>query len=235
MEPKTGFSVPVTNKRTGAPEPNIGTLLYLIFLGIVATSTVVGFFGLGFSLLARSSEKMVVGAGYGVEVEAGSPDLVVSPKKDAVPSKVLTEPTNPASSFSNLASATQPSSEARAVLPPANTEMAWSSLPTSAADSVAANAMLRGWRSKSDEPTPTTPTGTHARRAGISRHHHYGIRKDWARLSAPTAIGRPTPAVSAPEIAWRWIVQSATNIVAALSLPPSRQAPVLKQRQYSYQ
>jgi len=173
------------NKRTGSPEPNVGTLLNLIFLGIVATSTVVVFFGLGFSLLARSNEKMVVGAGFGVEVEAGSPDLVPSPEKDAVPSKVLTEPTNPALSFSNSVSSTQPS-EAQAVLPPANTEMAWSSLPTSAADAVAADATLRGLRSKSDQATPTTPTGTDAKRTEIGRPHHYGARKDWARLSPPT-------------------------------------------------
>src|SRR5215831_17994264 len=158
---------------------------------------------------------MVVGAGFGVEVQGGSPDLVPSPEKDAVPSKVLTEPTNPALSFSNSVSSTQPS-EPRAVLPPENTEMAWSSLSTSAADAVAVNATLRGLRSKSDDATPTTPTGTHAKRTGIGGHHHYEARKDWARLSRPTAIGPPPPAVSAPEIAWRWIVQSATDIVAAL-------------------
>ncbi len=32
------------NERTTAPEPNVGTVLYLISLGVVATATVVVFF-----------------------------------------------------------------------------------------------------------------------------------------------------------------------------------------------
>jgi hypothetical protein len=41
------------NERTRALEPNVGTLLYLISLGVVAIATVAVFFGLGFFLLAH--------------------------------------------------------------------------------------------------------------------------------------------------------------------------------------
>jgi hypothetical protein len=41
-----------SNEGTTTPEPNFGTLLYLISLGVVATATVAVFFGLGFFLLA---------------------------------------------------------------------------------------------------------------------------------------------------------------------------------------
>ena len=40
------------NERTTAPEPNVGTVLYLISFGVVATATAVVFFGLAFFLLA---------------------------------------------------------------------------------------------------------------------------------------------------------------------------------------
>jgi hypothetical protein len=59
----------------------------------------------------------------------------------------------------------------------------------------------------------------------VGRHHHEGTRKHWTVLSRPSAIGRAPPAVSGPEKAWQWIVHSATSILAALSPPPSQQAP----------
>jgi hypothetical protein len=40
-----------SNERTTAAEPHVGTLLYLISLGVVATATAVVFFGLGFFCL----------------------------------------------------------------------------------------------------------------------------------------------------------------------------------------
>jgi hypothetical protein len=79
-----------------------------------------------------------------------------------------------------------------------------------------------GLRSSSDEATLATPTGAiHAKKFGIGRRHRDGARKHWAGISHPGAKGRPPPSVSGPEKAWRWIVQSATGILAALS-PPSR-------------
>ena len=55
------------------PEPNLGTLLYLISLGVVATATGVVFFGLGFFLLAHPDEELIADTGdRGVEVAAPS-------------------------------------------------------------------------------------------------------------------------------------------------------------------
>ena len=225
---------PSLNVLAGAPGPNVGALRYLVPLGIVATTIAVVFFGLGLFLLAHPNEELIAGisAGNGVEGEARSPDISAPLEKDAVRSKVPRELRDPAVPSGLSAPATEPS-EARAVLPPANREMAWSALPTSASSAVVASTTLRELKSKSAETTP--PTGTHAKRAGVSRHRHYEARKDWAGLSPPRAIGPPPLAASGPEIAWRWIVRSATNVVAALSPPPSWQAPVLKPRPYPYQ
>src|ERR1700745_2323770 len=49
-----------SNERTTAPEPHVGTLLYLISFGVVATATAVVFFGISFFLLARPSEGLTV-------------------------------------------------------------------------------------------------------------------------------------------------------------------------------
>jgi hypothetical protein len=81
------------NERTTAPEPHVGTLLYLISLGVVATATVVVFFGLGFFLLAHPSEGVTVDPGArdrGVEIEPRRPDPAASPGLDATPSTVQT-------------------------------------------------------------------------------------------------------------------------------------------------
>jgi hypothetical protein len=227
------------NGRTRTPQPNIGTLLYLVCLGAVATTIALVFFGLGFFLLIHPNEELIAGPGAsygGVEVKPLPSDFVPSPDKDAAPSTMLRELPRAATAFAASVPPTQPS-EAQEILPPASRDMARGSLPASAADAVAANATfdalpnqeLRGLRSNADEATPATPAeATHAKRTGIGRHRHYGARKHWAGLSRPGANGRPPPAVSGPEKAWRWIVQSATSILAALSPPPSRQAAGLK-------
>jgi len=65
------------NEGTTTPEPNLGTLLYLISLGVVATATVVVFFGLGFFLLARPDRELIADArDRGVEVAPQHADLV---------------------------------------------------------------------------------------------------------------------------------------------------------------
>jgi hypothetical protein len=62
------------NERTTAPEPNVGTVLYLIALGVVAIATVVVFFGLGFLRLAHPDEELIADAGdRGVEVAPSMP------------------------------------------------------------------------------------------------------------------------------------------------------------------
>ena len=74
------------NGGTTTPEPNLGTLLYLISLGVVATATVVVFFGLGFFLLAHPNEELIAGpSDRGVEVEPQRADFVSPPNKDAAP------------------------------------------------------------------------------------------------------------------------------------------------------
>jgi hypothetical protein len=81
------------NERTMALEPNVGALLYLISLGVVAIATVIVFFGLGFLLLARPNEELIAGPNArdrGAEVEPQRADLVPSPDKDAAPSTTQT-------------------------------------------------------------------------------------------------------------------------------------------------
>jgi hypothetical protein len=151
------------DERTRAAEPHVGTLLYLISLGVVATATAVVFFGLGFFLLAHPSEGLTVdprARGRGVEIEPRRPDPAASPGLDATPSTVQT----PAPSVSP-----EKTPEAPNVLPPPRNAAELGS--ASAADTVAANATFGasssqerpGLRSNADEATLATPTRfTHA-------------------------------------------------------------------------
>jgi hypothetical protein len=124
-------------------------------------------------------------------------------------------------------------------LPPASSDMASGSLPTLATDTGSANATSdasssqepRGLRSNADEAALVTPTEvTHAKRTGIRQHRYAGARKHWSRISQPAANSRPPPAISGPERAWHWIVQSATGILASLSPPPSQPPPGFRTR-----
>jgi hypothetical protein len=89
---------------------------------------------------------------------------------------------------------------APSILPPADPDTAWAALPAPAADVVAANG--------------APGRVTHAKRTGIGRHRPDGARKQRAGVSRPGANGRPGS-----------IVQSGTGVLAALSLPSSRQTP----------
>jgi hypothetical protein len=75
---------------------------------------------------------------------------------------------------------------------------------------------------------PEPPPEAH----GISPpHRHGGARKHWAGVARPGSNGRPPPTAGGLENVGRWIVQSATGILAALSPPPSRPAPGFKTHQ----
>jgi hypothetical protein len=68
---KSGLFSETGNKRTAAPQLTIGTLLYLVSLGMVTAATVGAFFGIGFLLLAHPKEEPIAGAGtrhFGAEV-----------------------------------------------------------------------------------------------------------------------------------------------------------------------
>ena len=72
-----GAASDAPHARTRAAEPHVGTLLYLISLGVVATATAVVFFGLAFFLLARPSEELTVDPSArdrGVEIKPRQPD-----------------------------------------------------------------------------------------------------------------------------------------------------------------
>lgn len=123
------------------------------------------------------------------------------------------------------------------VLPPASDDTAPGS--AIAADTGAAKATFGAspgqnvpqLRSNGGQAALATPAGiTHAAKAEIGGHRHAGGRKHSARLSNPAVTSSPPPAISGPERAWHWIVQSATGILAALSPRPSRQDPGLKTR-----
>ena len=72
-----------------ALEPNVGALLYLMSLGVVALATVGVFFGLGFVMLAHPSEKLIAGSDAhdrGVAIPHRSFDLAAPPDKADAPS-----------------------------------------------------------------------------------------------------------------------------------------------------
>ena len=120
------------NEGTTTPEPDLGTLLYLIFLGVIATATVVVFFGLGFFLLAHPNEELIAGpSDRGVEVEPQRADFVPSPNKDAT--------TLNAEAASAPAVLPGQPPEAHEDLPAAS-DTASGSLPTFATDTGSANA-----------------------------------------------------------------------------------------------
>jgi hypothetical protein len=76
---KSGLVSETGNERTAAPQLAIGTLLYLVSLGMVAAATAGAFFGVGFLLLAHPKEETVAGGGtrdFGAEV---SPVALQSP------------------------------------------------------------------------------------------------------------------------------------------------------------
>jgi hypothetical protein len=222
------------NERTRAPEPNVGTLLYLVSFGVVATATVVVFLGLGFFLLVHPNEELIAGRSArdrGIEVEPRRADIVSPPETDAATSTVQTELPDPAAASAPSVPPAQPP-EGQEVLPSAGRSTAWASLPASLANSVATNATsdvsasgeLQGLRSDADDAALATSTGvTHAKRTGIGRHRHTSARMHWAGVSRAGTNGRRPLALSPPENAWRWIAQSAAVILASLSPPPSRQ------------
>jgi len=158
------------NERTTAAEPHVGTLLYLISLGVVATTTAVVFFGLAFFLLARPSEGLIVDPSArdrGVEIEPRRPDPAASPGLHATSSTVRT----PAPSVSP-----EKTPKAPDVLPPPRKATTLGSALD--ADTVAANVTIDGSSSQEQpglrsivgEATLATPTGVtraaaHHRRA----------------------------------------------------------------------
>jgi hypothetical protein len=221
------------NEGTGTPGTSLGTLFYLISFGVVATATAVVFFGISFFLLAHPDMELIAGPSArngGVEVEPQRADLVSPPNKDAAPFPAQTAP----------APSVPPeprSPETHEVLPPASKDAALGS--AIAADTGAANATfgvssnreLWGLRSNADDAALATPSAVpHAARTGISRHRHAGARKHWAAVSRPGVNSRLPPAISAPERAWHWIVQSVTGILASLSPPPSQPPPGFRTR-----
>jgi hypothetical protein len=187
------------NEGIRTPEPNPGTLLYLISLGVVATTTAVVFFGLGFFLLARPGEGLTVDPGArdrGVEIEPRRPDPAAAPGLDTTPSTVQT----PAGSVFP-----EKRPEAPDVLPPASKDTA--SGLASATDTGAANATSNasssqeqpGLRSNVDEATLATPTGvSHA-----AAHHKRAPRtgsianqlnhEELARLQTGSSMPPPAP------------------------------------------
>jgi hypothetical protein len=181
-----GAASDAPDERTRAAEPHVGTLLYLISLGIAATVTAVVFFGLAFLLFARPSEELTVDPSArdrGVEIKPRQPDPTASPGLDAAPSTVQT----PARSVSP-----EKTPEAPDVLPPPRKAAILGS--ASDADTGAANGTFGasssqerpGLRSNADEATLATPTRcTHAaarhRRASRIGSRSGAVRSDCQR------------------------------------------------------
>ena len=219
------------NERTRALEPNVGTLLYIISLGIVAIATVLVFFGLSFFLLAHPNDELIAGSDArdrGVEIEHQSFDPIPSPDRNGALSTTQTASASPSPS----ARVPEPHYD---VLPLATEDTAPGSV--SAADTWAANSISDasssqdqpGLRANRHQAAAAAPAGiTNPKRTGAGRHQHVGARGHSAGTSRLGANRPPPPAISGPERAWYWIVQSATDILAALSPPPPRPARGLK-------
>jgi TRAP-type uncharacterized transport system substrate-binding protein len=63
---------PAPSRRTATAPLSVGTLLHLVSIGLVATATIAGFFGIGFFLLVQAMEEMIGGS--------GTPDRVMEVK-----------------------------------------------------------------------------------------------------------------------------------------------------------
>jgi len=178
---------------------NLGTLPFLFSFAVVATAIIVVFFGFSFLLLSHPKEQPIADSGardLGVEVELPRVDSVPPPDKDAAP--VTGQTGLPDTATASPPSAIPaPSPEARQVLPPAG---------------------------RDTSPTKP-PTIAHAKSTGNGRYPQNGVRKRWAGVSRPGSKGLPPPSLNPPERAWRWIVRSATGVLAALSPPPLPRAP----------
>jgi hypothetical protein len=178
---------------------NLGTLPFLFSFAVVATTIIVVFFGFGFLLLSHPKEQPIAGSGIrdlGVEVELPRVDSVPPPDRDAAPVTVQAGLPDTVTASPPLA-LPAPSPEARQVLPP-----------------------------EGRDASPTRSRGiAHAKSAGNGRYSQNGVRKRWARVSRPGSKHLPPPSLNPPERAWRWIVRSATGVLAALSPPPLPHAP----------
>ena len=178
---------------------NLGTLPFLFSFAVVATAIIVVFFGFGFLLLSHPKEQLIAGSGardLSVEVELPPVDSVPPPDRDAAPVTVQAGLPDTATASPPLA-VPAPSPEARQVLPPAGRD--------------ASPARSRAI--------------AHAKGTGNGRYSQNGVRKRWAGVSRPGSKGFPPPSLNPPERAWRWIVRSATGVLAALSPPPLPHAP----------
>ena len=86
------------NERTTAAKPQVGTLLYLISLGVIATATAVVFFGLAFFLLARPGEGLTVDPSArdrGVEIEPRRPDAAGRAPQEGTLAGIYCQSTEP--------------------------------------------------------------------------------------------------------------------------------------------
>ncbi|MFL5268397.1 MAG: hypothetical protein ACJ8AH_17690 [Stellaceae bacterium] len=178
---------------------NLGTLPFLFSFAVVATAIIVVFFGFSFLLLSHSKEQPIAGSGNrdpGVEIEPPRVDSAPPPDKDAAPVTVQAGLPDTVTPSPPSALAA-PSPEARQVLPP-----------------------------EGRDASPANSRGiAHAKNTGNGRHPQNGVRKRWAGVSRPGSKSLPAPSLNPPERAWRWIVRSATGVLAALSPPPLPRAP----------
>jgi hypothetical protein len=224
---KSGLFSETGNERTAAPQLTIGTLLYLVSLGMVAAATAGAFFGVGFLLLAHPKEETIAGAGtrdFGAEVSPRRssllplPDNAASPPPETGLPYPTTAAVQPAPPLQGLS--------AREVLPSEYHDTGQSSeqrstaanAPASATNDASSGQAMPALRSPAAQAALIAPANvTHA--AGVGRHRREGARKHWAAVPRSGPFGRAPPGVSRPEPAGRWIVQSVSRILASLSPP----------------
>jgi hypothetical protein len=141
------------------PEPNLGTLLYLISLGLVATATVVVFFGLGFFLLAHPSKGVTVDPALGTAASKSNPGgPILRPRRVWMP--------HPPPSRRPRARSPEKPLEAPDVSPPPR--KGTTSGSASSADTVAANALDASSRQEQPELRSNTDEALAAMPAGVA-------------------------------------------------------------------
>src|SRR5215471_12373037 len=151
-------------ERIRAVAADVGTLLYLVSLGFVATAVVVVFFGLGFFLLAHPGDEPITRAGLGAH---GA------------------EPTTSSSSVPPA----QPSETREQVLPAPTGDTAPGSLSPATADTAAANMTFDA--SRPEQPGLESNKET-AIVATLPRDRARGKKRDYSAPSqcSPKALGR---------------------------------------------
>jgi len=186
---------PVPSRSAPAERHHVGSVFYLLLVGLVATAIIGAFFGIAFTLLTQPKDKTVVGAG-----------LVSPAAEEAVSTRGTTSPGEPrATTDTSAKTALAPDSTLPAPGPPApplqvNSSSAVAKFtgvagePTrreSASSRSRAHPATRGGRSAhhNQQPAPQTEK-QRILSAGMDRAHRQNFSDAFPELTPPRAGAR---------------------------------------------